>query len=230
MLLARWSLALCAATASLALAGPASAATCHAATYSYAGLGTRSAARGVTATIIPTAAPDVVDGHIAGWVGVGGYGAGPGGTDEWIQIGIIAFPGSAAQTYYELTRPGEQPVLTTIRRTVFVGQRHRFAVLELAHRPNCWRVWLDGRPVSRPVLLPRSHGRLTAQAIGESYAGLVEGTCNLYAFTFEHVALAEARANLWSPLRRFDLFEDPNYLFERMSATSFIARSTTPSR
>jgi hypothetical protein len=229
LLVARWSLALCAATVSLALAGSASAGTCHAATYAYAGLGTRSAARGVTATIIPTAAPDVVDGHIAGWVGVGGYGVGPNGTDEWIQIGIIAFPGNAAQIYYEVTRPGNQPVLTTVRRTVFVGERHRFAVLELARRPNWWRVWLDGQPVSRPVLLPRSHGWLTAQAMGESYAGLRDGTCNLYSFTFDRVAVAEARASLWSPLRGFDLFQDPNYLLERTSATSFVARSTTRS-
>ena len=226
MLVARWFLALCAATVSFAFAGPAQASTCHAATYSYAGLGSRVAVRSVAATIAPTMAPGVRDGHIAGWVGVGGYGIGPHGTDEWIQIGIIAFPGRAASIYYEVTRPGHQPVRRTVRERVGVGERHRFAVLELARRPNWWRVWLDGRPASAPVLLPGSHARLTAQMMGESYAGLSEGACNRYSFVFQRLSVAETRASLSSGLTRFELFEDPNYLLERRSATSFAARST----
>jgi hypothetical protein len=226
LLFTRWSPALCAAAVSLALAGPARAGICHAATYSYAGVGSRVVARGVAATIVPTAAPRVRDGHVAGWVGVGGYGVGPHGTDEWIQIGIIAFPSNAASIYYEVTRTGKQPVQTTIRRTVRVGERHRFAVLELADRPSWWRVWLDSRPVSDTVFLPRSHGRLKAQVMGESYAGLSEGACNLYSFAFQRVSLAATQASVWSALRRFDLFQDLNYLLERRSATSFLSRST----
>jgi hypothetical protein len=228
LLVARWSIALWAATVSLAFAGPVWAGTCHAATYAYAGLGSRSAVRGVAATIAPTAASRVRDGHVAGWVGVGGYGVGPNGTDEWIQIGFIAFPNSATEIYYEVTSPGSQPVQTIVDPTVPVGERHRIAVLELARRPNWWRVWLDGRPVSGPILLPRSHGRLTAQVTGESYNGLSEGSCNLYSFAFQDVALADARGRVWSAPRRFDRFQDPNYLFERRSATSFVARSSTP--
>jgi hypothetical protein len=226
LLVARSSAAFCAAVVSLALAGPAWGRTCHAATYAYAGLESRSAARGVSATIAPTSAPDVRDGHVAGWVGVGGYGVGPNGEDEWIQIGFIAFRSRAATIYYEVTRPGKQPVQTTVRDRVAVGERHRFAVIELAQRPNWWRVWLDGRPVSAPVFLRRSHGRLNAQVTGESYTGLSEGACNRYSFAFGHVSLAETRASSWSALRRFDLFQDPSYLLERTSATSFIARST----
>lgn len=226
MLIARLWLGLCIATISLTLVAPASAGTCHAATYSYAGLGSRVASRGIAATILPAAAPAVRDGHVAGWVGVGGYGVGPNGTDEWMQTGIIAFPGSAPEIYYEVTRPGQQPVRTTIRPTVAVGARNRFAVLELARHPNWWSVWLDGRPASRPVFLPRSHGRLTAQVTGESYAGLSEGTCNAFSFAFKDVAFAKARSRSWSELDRFDLFQDPNYLLQRTSATSFVARST----
>jgi hypothetical protein len=199
---------------------------CHAATYSYAGLESRVVPRGVAAAIAPTAAPAVRDGHVAGWVGVGGYGVGPGGTDEWVQIGLIAFPNSATRIYYEVTRPGKQPVQTTLRERVVAGERHRFAVLELGRRPNWWRVWLDGRPVSEPIFLPRSHARLTAQITGESYAGLSEGQCNAYSFAFEDVSLAETRAKLWSAPRRFELFADPNYLLELGSSTSFVARST----
>jgi hypothetical protein len=199
---------------------------CHAATYSYAGLESRVVPRGVAAAIAPTAAPAVRDGHVAGWVGVGDYGVGPGGTDEWVQIGLIAFPNSATRIYYEVTRPGKQPVQTTLRERVVAGERHRFAVLELGRRPNWWRVWLDGRRVSAPIFLPRSHARLTAQVTGESYAGLSEGGCNVYSFAFQDVSIAETRAKFWSAPRRFHLFADPNYLLELGSSTSFVARST----
>jgi hypothetical protein len=225
----RWIVAFCALALSLVAttATPAAArtGTCHAATYSYAGLESRVAARGVAAAITPTAAPVVRDGHVAGWVGVGGYGVGPGGTDEWIQIGLIAFRSGGTRIYYEVTRPGKPPVQRPIREGVVKGERHRFAVLELGRRPNWWRVWLDGRPVSEPVFLPRSHGRLIAQMTGESYAGLSEGRCNVYSFAFGHVALAETRARFWSAPRRFGLFQDPNYLLERGSTTSYVARS-----
>lgn len=226
MLIARASLGLCAATVSLTLAGPASGGTCHAATYAYAGLGSRVAAPGVAATIVPTAAAGVRDGHVAGWVGVGGYGVGPNGTNEWLQIGVIAFPNKPAAIYYEVTRPGRQPVQRTVRARVAVGERHRFAVHELARRPNWWRVSLDGRPVSPAVLLPRSHDRLTAQMTGESYAGLSEGACNLYSFKFDRVSVAASHPSLRPLAPGFELFQDPNYVLQRRSRTSFVARST----
>ena len=202
--------------------------TCHAATYSYAGLESRVTARGAAVAIAPTAAPAVRDGHVAGWVGVGGYGVGPGGTDEWIQIGLLAFRNGATRIYYEVTRPGKQPVQTIVREGVAAGERHRFAVLELARRPNWWRVWLDGHPVGEPVFLPRSHDRFTAQITGESYAGLSEGRCNVYSFAFRDVSLAGRGASPQSAAPGFDLFQDPNYLLERRSTTSFVARSIAP--
>ena len=225
MLVARWFLALCAAAVSFALAGPARAGTCHAATYAYAGLASRSVVHGAAVTIAPTAAPGVRDGHVAGWVGVGGYGVGPGGTDEWIQIGIIAFPDRAPAIYYEVTQPGKQPVRTTVRERVAVGERHRFAVVELKRRANWWRPLLDGRPVGAPVFLPRSHAKLTAQLMGESYAGLSEGACNLYSFSFGQAALAVKPRSSWSAPRHVDLFQDANYLLDRRSLASFVARS-----
>ena len=228
----RWIVVFCALALSLVAttATPAAVQTgvCHAATYSYAGLESRLVSRGVAAAIAPTAAPAVRDGHVAGWVGVGGYGVGPGGTDEWIQIGLIAFRNSATRIYYEVTQPGKQPVQRTVREGIVAGERHRFAVLELGRRPNWWRVWLDGRPVGEPVFLPRSHGRLTAQMTGESYTGLSEGRCNVYSFAFEDVALAETNASFSSAPRGFEFFEDPNYLLEHRSTTSFVARSIAP--
>ena len=47
---------------------------------------------GVAATLSVAAAPTLVAGHVAAWVGVGGGGIGPSGTDAWIQAGLNAYP------------------------------------------------------------------------------------------------------------------------------------------
>ena len=46
------------------------------------------------ATLVPIQAPSVIDGHVGGWVGVGGTDAGPGGVAEWLQVGFAAFSGT----------------------------------------------------------------------------------------------------------------------------------------
>lgn len=216
--------------AACALAGTARAgtttATCGQGTYAYAGLGGRDTASGVSATIVPTAIPTVRAGHVDGWVGVGGPGMGPRGTDEWIQVGLTSVPNEAqSSVYYEIVRPGHSDVTRKLRSVVRVGEVHRFAVRELAGRPGWWRVWLDGAAASAPVFLPASHARWTAQAVGESWAGMTSGLCNAYAYGFTNVAFASARDGVWSAFHRVQLFQSANYLLVRRSASSFLARS-----
>ena len=212
--------------AACALAVPhARAATCGEGTYAYAGLGGKGAASGVSATIVPTATPTVRDGHVDGWVGVGGPGLGPNGADEWIQVGLTAVPGAQNVVYYEIVRPGKGDVTKELRRDISVGSRHTFAVREVAGKPNWWRVWLDGSPASAPVLLPGSHGRWAPQAVGESWAGATSGTCNAYAYSFSNVRFASVGSRAWSPFVRVQPFQDPNYRLVRSSASSFVARS-----
>jgi hypothetical protein len=214
--------------AACAVAAPSRAATCGEGTYAYAGLGGREAASGVAATIVPTEAPSVRDGHVDGWVGVGGPGLGPNGTDEWIQVGLTSIPGSTQNSvYYEIVRPGHGDVTRELRRNVAVGTQHRFVVREVAGKPNWWRVWLDGSPASGPVLLPGSHARWTAQAVGESWAGRTSGACNAYAYSFSNVRFARAQSGVWSPFLRFQQFQDAKYRLARRSASSFVAHSTS---
>jgi len=225
------TLAAACAFAGTARAGVASA-ICGQGTYAYAGLGGREAASGVSATIVPTAAPIVRAGHVDGWVGVGGPGMGPNGSDEWIQVGLTSVPNeSQSSIYYEIVRPGHADVMRELRSVVQVDEVHRFAVRELAARPNWWRVWLDGKPASAPVYLPASHARWTAQAVGESWAGMSSGLCNAYAYGFSNVTFASARDGVWNAFRRFQPFQSANYLLVRRSPTSFLARSVlAPSR
>jgi len=75
------------------LGGAARALACGNSTgYSYAGLSAVERSYGISAIVTPLDAFDVMNGHVAGWVGVGGPGEGPGGTNEWIQIGLSGFP------------------------------------------------------------------------------------------------------------------------------------------
>jgi hypothetical protein len=217
-----------AAACALAAPGRAAtvAATCGEGAYAYAGIGGRELVSGVSARIAPTAAPTVRDGHVDGWVGVGGPGAGPNGADEWIQVGLTSVPNEALNSiYYEIVRPGHADVTHWLRANVRVGEQHTFAVREMASRPNAWRVWLDGSPASPPVFLPSSHARWTAQAVGESWAGTTSGPCNTYAYSFGNVAFASVRDGGWSPFRRAESFQDANYRLVRQSPTSFLAHS-----
>src|SRR5437764_15263524 len=87
-------LLLTATVATVALSGGAARAlACGNSTgYSYAGLASPNNAYGISAVISPLDAFDILNGHVAGWVGVGGPGQGPGGSDEWAQIGLSGFP------------------------------------------------------------------------------------------------------------------------------------------
>jgi hypothetical protein len=197
----------------------AKASGCGQSAYSYAGLQSNSKAHGVSATLLQVRAPSVIDGHVGGWVGVGGTAGGPNGAAEWIQVGFAAFddiPNS--ELYYEVTVPGRQPRYTTVDPNVRPGDKHRVSVLEMSKRKEWWRVWVDGRPVSPPIHLPGSHGAWYPQAVAENWAGST-GACNAYTYRFSDVALASKNGGSWKPLDNSSVFEDTGYRVLRTAAT-----------
>jgi len=217
--------ALAAACAAFAVPAHASAASSCTRTYSYAGLTASSRSHGISAVITPLATPDVVKGHVAGWVGVGGDGFGPGGSSEWIQIGLSAFPGSVSSIYYEVRQPDWAAKYVLVKANVAPGDRHRVAVLEVHGRPNVWRVWMDGHAVSPPYYLPGSHVGWKPQATAESWND--DGKiCNDFAYRFDGIALSTKAGGNWRDLASGGLeFQDVGYSMTRRSATSFVAAS-----
>ena len=192
--------------------------------YSYAGLQGVQKSHGVRATLTPLTAPRVIAGHVAAWVGVGWAGAGPGGQDEWIQVGMASEQGYAApRLYYEIVRPGA-PYTYEELSEVAPGQSHRIAVLEMEKRSRWWRVWIDGKPVTAPVYLPKSHGAWEPVATAESWNGDV-GACNQLSFRFKHVAWARHAGGWWHRLRGGYRFADPGYRIVRRAAATFLALS-----
>jgi hypothetical protein len=198
----RRRLLLAAVVAATAAIGAVPAAlACGSNGYSYAGLASPTMAHGVGARLTAIGAPTVhSNGHVAGWVGVGGPGEGPNGTDEWIQVGFSGFAGSRdSNLYYEVTRAGQTPTYHAVAQGLAPGTSRRVAVLEVAGRPNAWRVWVDNRPVSPAIYLPKSHGTWRGIATAESWSGS-GAACNSFGYRFDDIRIAQHAGGAWRTL------------------------------
>jgi hypothetical protein len=219
------SLALAAAVATAA-ASSAQTAQTTCATYAYAGLVAPKAAPGIAARVTVLERPQVGWGHVAAWVGVGGPGQGPHGTDEWIQVGVSGLERDVSSLYYEVARPGGAPAYHEVRAGLAAGASHRVAVLEVAHRPGAWRVWVDGRAVSPAIRLPGSTGRWAPMAMTESWNG-GRGVCNGFRYGFSGVRVAARRGGTsWLSLLHAATYERDQRIVARRR-NSFVAASYT---
>jgi hypothetical protein len=177
-----------------------SAATCDASTYAYAGVSSINARFGVSARISAVRKPNVLKGHVAAWVGVGGAGLGPGSTDEWLQVGISAKPDQDPALYYEVALPNQAPRYVMLKGHLPIGKTYDVSVLEASGKPGTWRVWVNGSPMTKPVHLPGSHGAWRPIATAESWNGDAAGTCNAYAFRFQKISVAAKPGGDWKPI------------------------------
>src|SRR5579859_3924874 len=221
-----WICGIAAVLAAAALsASPAVSASkgCGARGYAYAGLQGADGASGVSATPAAVATPVVQKGHVAAWIGVGALGEGPEGHDEWLQVGLNTIAGNSAKLYYEVAQPWGLRYVE-LESGIPVGRRYRVEVLEMAGRRSIWRVWVDGRPASRPIWLPESHGRLTPMATAENYDGGAP-TCNSYRYRFRGRALARSPGGGWAPfrMRTSQLMEDRGFRVVPAIGGGFVA-------
>jgi hypothetical protein len=211
-----------AALAAPALAPARPAATCGSSGYAYAGMAASRRAYGISARLVAVTPPQVSSGHVAAWVGVGGVGMGPRGTNEWLQVGLSGFPGSRSLSlYYEVAQPNAAPHYYELESGLPPGTARKVSVLELRGRPNWWRVVVDGKTVGAPINLPASHGAWTPTATTESWGG---GTfvCNRFWFGFASVSVASAPGR-WSGLGAAYPFSDHGYRVVRQTQSSFVA-------
>ena len=198
--------------------------------YSYAGLAAPSKSFGISALITPLGAFDVFNGHVAGWVGVGGPGEGPNGTNEWLQIGLSGFPGlSGSDIYYEVALPGRYPTYHQVNANLPIGTPVKVTVLEMHNRPDWWRVWVNHRPASQPIRLPGSHNRWSPIATAESWDGGTGGACNAFLYRFRHVAVAHVAGGGWHPLTDGLPISGPSTrVRHRRGAATFLAAEGQP--
>ena len=190
--------------------------------YSYAGLQSPAAVDGIEATVTAVGQPQVAWGHIGGWIGVGGPGQGPNGTDAWVQVGLSSFADDkGSRIYYEITVPRAKPRYVEVDTNVVPGESHRLAIRELPTARGWWRVLVDDRQVSVAVRMPGSHGHWKAQAFGESWNG-GQSVCNVFDYTFAGVQVATAGS--WLPLMGAQLVQDPAYRISRLPHAAYRAR------
>jgi hypothetical protein len=189
--------------------------------YTYAGLYTTRAVAGIAATLTMLAAPTVDGGHVAAWVGVGGAGMGPGGTDEWLQVGVASFDRPDGRLYYEVALPHTPPKFVELASGIQPGQELRVAVVELPFHPNYWVV-VTPNGIVGPFHLPRSHGRWSPVATGESWAR-GGSRCNTYDYRFAGVQL-DSNGD-WRALRTSRKLVDKGWRVRRESRSTFRARS-----
>lgn len=184
--------------------------------YGYAGLQAAAPAHGIRASVTALRQAAVANGHVAGWVGVGGRGSGPGGADQWLQVGLASLPGAPLLLYVEVTRPGREPVFRLLEEGAAAGDPRAVAVLEVAGRRDWWRAWVDGRPVTEPVHLPGTSGRVRPIATSESWTG-GGAACNRFALRFEGVAVAGAPGGSWRPFVPGARFLDGGFRLRRLA-------------
>jgi hypothetical protein len=143
---------------------------------------------------------------VAAWVGVGGAGKGPRGSDEWLQAGVAAVKGGN-ELYYEVAKPNVAPRYHDLDVAVGPGEDHRVAVIEMQQRPNWWRIWIDRAAVSAPIFLPASHDRWSPVVTSESWNGGV-GACNSFAYVFSAIRV---RHDSWTLLSDAYPIRTPGY-------------------
>jgi hypothetical protein len=213
---------LAAACALAAPSGGRAEASCGTSPYAYAGLLASSARYGVAATISPLDKPTLRGGHVAAWVGVGGRGQGPNGSDEWLQTGISVEPGRGTALYYELTLPGQATRYVMLKGHLRLDRSYRLAVLESRRRRGSWSIWLNATRMSTLIHLPGSHGSWRPVATTESWNGGV-GACNRFTFAFSRVNVAARPGGPWTPMVA-DILRSPGVAVVKRTALSFVAR------
>jgi hypothetical protein len=137
----------------------------------------------------------VTAGHVAGWMGVGGAGEGPNGTDEWLQIGYAGFPqGEPGQIYYEVAQPNVAPQCHTVQATLSADAKNLITVAQVAE--DQWQASVNNTAVSPVISLSGSDGRFAPQAIGETWNS---GTtaCNAYGYSFDTVKIKAKVGASW---------------------------------
>ena len=210
-------------TASLVFAAPSLAASCGPAGYAYAGLASDDNVYGVSTTLTMLSQAQIENGHVAGWIGVGGPGLGPNGSDEWIQVGMSALPWSLeGHIYVEVQAPSGYKY-TEVGPALVVGQAHNVAITETA--PAEWQVVVDGQAWGAPVALPGSHGEWQLIATGESWDG-GKPSCNRFAYKFEQIKLQKRFGGAWRIMKNASPIESDGYSISQQATAGFVATTT----
>jgi hypothetical protein len=191
--------------------------------WSYDGVQSPAKEYGVSTSLTLEQASVVSAGDTAAWIGVGGPGMGPGGSDEWLQAGFAHDAGGTDVLYVEYKRPGDAHATYTTLGAVSPGSTHTFAIYERASQRDSWQVKIDGAAVGSPIALPGSHGKFAPVATAENWDGGV-GSCNQYSYSFSKLTVQKAVGGTWTPFNLSRVLHDPAYALS-LGRAGFLASS-----
>lgn len=203
-----------------------SAVSCAGPGYSYGIFASDGRFHGISGTIRELKQAIVQHGHVAGWLNIGDGAAGPHHTKEWLQVGLNRAEGSSSShLYYEVYAPGvsDSDHYHELLAAVPLGEAHQIALLEMHDRPNVWRVWVDGKPVSPPYTMPHPAGGWSVDVAGETWDGGVVTTCNAFSYAIENVRAAAAAGGVWRKVGSGSTVDNVPYRIRQWVSGDFIA-------
>jgi hypothetical protein len=208
------------ATPGLATAGT-TISSCGYDGYSYAGEAAVSPQSGISADITALRQPKITTGHVAAWVGVGGIGLGPNGSNEWLQAGISAVPDEPTSIYVEVARPNTEPRYHALPLQLAIGRTYQISVQESPTHPGSWSVWVDGVQKTGSIYLPGSHDAWKPIATTESWDG-GSPACNAFSFKFTNVRTKTGATPAWSSMQS-SVIDAPDYRVTQRTLAGFTA-------
>jgi hypothetical protein len=87
----------------------------------------------------------------------------------------------------------------------------------MSKRPERWRIWVDGEPVTNPIHLRGSAERWAPIATAESWNG-GRVACNRFSFRFERVSVSHGRGGSWFAFRPGYHFRDGDYRLRQLAS------------
>lgn len=195
--------------------------------YGYAGIADAEDFNGFAAKITETAEPKMFNGHIAAWIGFGAEKLGPGGTDEWLQAGILQEAGQPqSELYYEITLPNRQPHHVLLGQ-VAINSPQSIRFERISAQPEEWILDVNDQRRGPVFRMPAKHKTWIADFTAESWiSNEAEGAgCNIFQYKFEQMAVRQPNTNLWHIPEKPHRFKDggPGYAIEDLTPTSFTA-------
>jgi hypothetical protein len=194
--------------------------------YAYAGVIGPDTAGGASGTIVEQVEPQVPNGHVAAWVGVGGAGMGPGGKDEWLQTGIYKdYDQAASHLYYEVKLPGYEKAKLVSLGPVVANAAKTFKIQESS--PNHWAAYVNGRQRSPVYLLPKSHSSFKPVFTAEQWGGSnPSNTCNTYNFKFTDLKVRRNDSPTFNALSGASRLVLPGFKLSLDTPNSFVASNS----
>ncbi len=192
--------------------------------YNYAGVKDKETPDGFGATITETASPDVSDGHVAGWIGFGAEGLGPGGTNEWLQAGIERTAGQpVSQLYYEIALPHHAPVHTFLGQAA-LDSPETFQFTRLSVKPEEWVLSVNGRRRGPVFKMTAGHQPWRVDFMGESWRHYTVG-CNSFEYKYKNMTVRQTMSGGWHAPAQAETYTrgGQDYSVEDLTETSFIA-------